>query len=751
MSVQNPAFRITRWSVVGMEGMFVKMFDPPTEDPVTPDLLVPTNPVPEVMLAADAAGLFGPLPIGIKVTTPHTVTRDLMHGMRVPTWDGLKELEFFVFSDDDNPFTAGGTWPAATIRVPRGAVFHGQTQGKGPPPHTIHWHGIEPTPQNDGVGHCSMEIGQYTYQWQPNFIGTYFYHCHRNTVQHFEFGLYGMLLIEPPDAFFASQVLGLATIPVGHCRDGKRRTAANLAEFPQFPDFNSNLLTASDPWNGDPRLKFATDPHAMTVAYDVDALWVVDDRDSVWSDLARNPHATFPAHGTIPGVNDGFFQNGDILTPAAPTDFFAFHDFNADYWFVTGVPVPAQKGGTAQIPPGIVIPAPLNSGVAGTQVSISAETGQTIFLRCLDAAYNSARVTFPVNVVIIAWDGRALGQPPYGHNEAYLVPAGTPIDMSTARRFDALIRSTVPINDFATVEFINTRGQVNPVNGGPVVPGDEEVVMTARIPINIGGDPIPAPTFEVSGEVVDQVGSRLEGVSMHVAPISLGGSDAQTVLSDANGNYSFAGLVNSSYQITPSLAGFVFTPPTRELTINDQNQTDLNFAANSAVGTISLSSNKPSPQLTNIPGGVTFTAAVAAGTGPFEFQFFVTKDAVKTMVRDFATDPSLNLTGSTVGKGSFTVEVSVRQVGATSVLAEEQFTMSFTFTGDQTFTPGSYTISDALDSLRTSVQLNPLTPEKLARLDVAPFINAIPTPDGAIAINDALAILRMAVGLPPIP
>jgi len=49
-----------------------------------------------------------------------------------------------------------------------------------------------------------------------------------------------------------------------------------------------------------------------------------------------------------------------------------------------------------------------------------------------------------------------------------------PFHLSTARRFDALIRPTQPIDSFATVQFIDTRGQV---------PGTPEVVlMTARIP-----------------------------------------------------------------------------------------------------------------------------------------------------------------------------------------------------------------------------------------------------------------------------
>jgi hypothetical protein len=63
------------------------------------------------------------------------------------------------------------------------------------------------------------------------------------------------------------------------------------------------------------------------------------------------------------------------------------------------------------------------------------------------------------------------------------------------------------------------------------------------------------------------------------------------------------------------------------------------------------------------------------------------------------------------------------------------------------FAPNSYTLPDALNSLRDVVQLrNPSNFEKF-RFDVAPLL---PTPgDGIIDIRDSLNILRMVVGLPP--
>jgi hypothetical protein len=395
-----------------------------------------------------------------------------MHGMKMPTWDG-KDMMFYLFRDPDgidnglDAKTPGapqfnpkkGAFPAPTIRMPRGVVFHCSTQGSGPPPHTIHWHGHEPTPMNDGVGHCSMEVGQYTYQFQPNFIGSYFHHCHRNTMQHFEFGLYGFTIIDPPDAFFASIAstnpdgsVVLNGIPIGAGRDGKRRTAANLAAFPQFGQTAAERVPLTTP---DPEGQYPTDPHAYTVPYDYEALWVFDDRDIRWSDLAPNARATFPRAGSVPGVNDNFYGNAG--GGVGVNDFFAFNDFRSTHFYVTGVNVPAEGGISGTLPPGLVAPPEIMSGVSGVQVSINAQVNKNILLRVLNGAYNNVRVTFPVDIVIIAWDGRALGVPPFcGYNAPVLVPAGTTMEWSVARRFDCMIRSSSAVNSFATVEYIDT-------------------------------------------------------------------------------------------------------------------------------------------------------------------------------------------------------------------------------------------------------------------------------------------------------
>jgi len=648
MSATLPLNPIPRWSVTGMEGMFVKMWDPPTESPNTPDMIAPDNPVPEVLFAAGIATSAPP--------APNTMTLDLLHGISLPTWDNpANSLEYFTVINPDIPMSAAGTFPSVTVRMPCGTIFHSNSSGKGPPPHTIHWHGMEPTPMNDGVGHCSMEIGNYTYQWQPTFIGTYFYHCHRNTMQHFEFGLYGLLLVEPADAYHATLVD--STIPIGHCRDGKRRTGANLQSFPQFPGWVGGDRTDPDPWTGNPLLRMEAlnprigniNPHAMTVPYDVEGLWVFDDRDSNWSNNADHPHTAYPKHGNHPGYDDDFQRN------PGTNGFFAFNDYRADYWFVTGVPIPAHQGGTGTIPAGIVVPAELNSGISGSQVSVEAYIGQTIFLRVLDAAYNNCLYTFPMDLVIVEWDGRPLGVPPYGFNEAYLVPANTPIEVSVGRRFGALVREFTPVNTFATCKFIDTRGAN--------VPGFETVNCTARIPINISGLTVTAtpnlPSPHLSGTPV-VITAAMTGTPGSQAPTS-GEYDYRFLLFDGTSWTTVQNYGNGATWTLPATTApgsYTIAVDIRSNPNVDRDAvTYLSYEVTSGAATgVVITPDLPSPHAAGTD--ITFTAA-GQGSANYDYRFWLFDGTSWAMVQNYGNGATWTLLASQL-PGNYVIAVDVR-------------------------------------------------------------------------------------------
>lgn len=131
--------------------------------------------------------------------TPDVVVRREFDEGDLTAPDGSR-IRFWSLIDPNNPNPAfrRAVYPSPPIRVRQGQIVHTQLKSrKGP--HTIHHHGIDTTTFNDGVGHVSFETGEYTYQWRASQVGFNIYHCHRNTVLHFQMGMFGVIIIDPPD------------------------------------------------------------------------------------------------------------------------------------------------------------------------------------------------------------------------------------------------------------------------------------------------------------------------------------------------------------------------------------------------------------------------------------------------------------------------------------------------------------------------------------------------------------------------
>ncbi|HEV2799645.1 MAG TPA: Ig-like domain-containing protein [Pyrinomonadaceae bacterium] len=74
-------------------------------------------------------------------------------------------------------------------------------------------------------------------------------------------------------------------------------------------------------------------------------------------------------------------------------------------------------------------------------------------------------------------------------------------------------------------------------------------------------------TYTIGGRITAN-GAGLSGVS-----VALGGTATATVTTDANGQYSFAGLVQGNYTVTPARSGYNFTPGSRSYSNLSGNQT----------------------------------------------------------------------------------------------------------------------------------------------------------------------------------
>ena len=124
---------------------------------------------------------------------------------------------------------------------------------------------------------------------------------------------------------------------------------------------------------------------------------------------------------------------------------------------------------------------------------------------------------------------------------------------------------------------------------------------------------VGTPTWNISGTINGGGGST----------VALSGAASATTTADANGNYTFAGLMNGSYTVTPSKSGYSFNPVNHPVTIAGSNQGGVNFTAQAIVSTYSIAGSISPPSsgsgATLTLSGTSSATAIADTGGNYTF------------------------------------------------------------------------------------------------------------------------------------
>ena len=211
----------------------------------------------------------------------------------------------------------------------------------------------------------------------------------------------------------------------------------------------------------------------------------------------------------------------------------------------------------------------------------------------------------------------------------------------------------------------------------------------------------PSTKHSISGIVSGSVGVML----------TLSGSCSSTTTSGADGTFTFEGLSDGSYTVTPNLSGYTFAPSRRNITVSGNNVTGCGFVATKNPGTYSISGTVSG----GVQEGVTTTLSGALSSTTFSgvgglYSFTGLADGSYTVTPNFsgytfapfsqdvtiagANQPDINFTATAISifgqilKPSFNASCkdSVKKiVGIYSQYSTDKFTIQATIQFPETF------------------------------------------------------------------
>lgn len=259
--------------------------------------------------------------------------------------------------------------------------------------------------------------------------------------------------------------------------------------------------------------------------------------------------------------------------------------------------------------------------------------------------------------------------------------------------------------------------------------------------ITVNNANVTAPTFIATAITTYSLSGRIvaNGTTNGIGGVSVaatGGNTSLNVTTNNNGEYTFSNLANGSYKVTPTLANYTFSQPSRDVTINNANAVNIDFTGTAQTTTYSISGrvvlNTTTTGLSgvSVSAGQNTTTAISNSNGDFTIsglvpgQYTVTPTLANTTFNPTSSQTTItnqNITGlsfsATVTSntnltisghitdrtGAMLAGVTLALSGARSATTTSGTDGGYAFTG---LSNGSYSIT-ATSQTHTFAPVNP--------------------------------------------
>jgi hypothetical protein len=282
-------------------------------------------------------------------------------------------------------------------------------------------------------------------------------------------------------------------------------------------------------------------------------------------------------------------------------------------------------------------------------------------------------------------------------------------------------------------------------SGFTFTPANRAVTVTGSSVTAVDFTGQPVPTFSLSGTAA--VGN---------ATVNLTGSATASTTADTAGNYSFSGLVNGSYTVTPVKGGYNFSPGSQAVTIASANVTGVNFTAQAVLITGTITPVSAGAGATVTLSGAASAVVTADAGGNYAFIGIANGSYTVTPSKSggVAFTPasrSVTVSGTTVTgvdfAGSFTLSGTISGGGGATVNMNGGATRTVTAdaSGNYSFTgllDGQYTITP----VKSGFTMSPTSQVAVIQTASVTGVNFVATPVPTFTISGTITPVSAGAG-----